>query len=887
MVGTVARHSVNQNNNKIMQSVLLIEASHTRRYALNQVLTEAGYQVTECSNYWDAARLMKGEEAQRLHAIVLGWETHEPELVGVIQAQLSEPELISVPLLVLSDEQDPMLDVWLAQRVFSQCFEYSNHYHLVQFLTELTRVEAKPTPSIELPDLIGDAGSALAAPSGGQRVLLIDDTRSSRERYRRVLSSAGYDVTPSPSVAEALMLANRSGFDLAIVDFFLLEADGGKLLERFREDPEFDGLRCVVLVSTYIDRAVQYSLDAGAVECLFKTETDVLFLARVNALARQIKLQKKADADRHRFESILGSIGEGVYGVDTKGNITFVNPAARRMLGFRSTSDYIGKPAYQLFQGFEGKRREDMDGLQDELVQAYLSGEEINQHETVFQNQNGQKLQVMCTVAPLDYAEGRQGSVVAFRDISDRKRLERRLIWQATRDPLTDLYNRRFFEKALTREVNKVNQGQTAMSALLYIDFDQFKYLNDTAGHDAGDKLLVEASERLRECVRSSDAVARLGGDEFAVILRGVKGDEPMEIAEGLRKSLQEVAYIGEDISFKLSCSVGISIIEKGTKEKDALSNADIACGIAKRKGRNQSHLYDECSDQAKADMNEEIVWSTRLTDALDAGDFRLLYQPILPMAEVDFDNLPRQANRLWASLAHLPDHYEVLLRLKGEDGEAISPRMFLPMAERFNLINRIDIWVVKEALRKLKELHGQGRDASFSVNLSGATLSDSDSLREIRKLLLDSKVTPSAVIFEITETSAIEKLEGARRFIEEMRKMGWRFSLDDFGTGFSSFSQLKYLPVDIVKIDGQFIQGLADNPIDRAIVTAINDIAHSLGLETIAEYVETPEALRAVQEVGIDHAQGFYISKPLLDVKERADSTMQIRFLSEPIADF
>lgn len=424
------------------------------------------------------------------------------------------------------------------------------------------------------------------------------------------------------------------------------------------------------------------------------------------------------------------------------------------------------------------------------------------------------------------------------------------------------------------------------MSALLYIDFDQFKYLNDTAGHDAGDKLLVEASERLRECVRSSDAVARLGGDEFAVILRGVKGAEPLEIAEGLRKSLQEVAYIGEDISFKLSCSVGISTIEKGMKEKDVLSNADIACGIAKRKGRNQSHLYDERSDQAKAAMSEEIVWSTRLTDALETGDFRLLYQPILPMDEVDFDHLPDQANRLWASLAHLPDHYEVLIRLKDEEGDAISPRMFLPMAERFNLINKIDIWVVEQSLKKLKELHSQGRDASFSVNLSGATLSDADSLRHIRKLLMDSMVTPSAVIFEITETSAIEKLDGARRFIEEMRKMGWRFSLDDFGTGFSSFSQLKYLPVDIVKIDGQFIQGMATNTIDRHIVTAINEIAHSLGLETIAEYVESPEDLRALREVGVDHAQGFYISKPLLDVKERADSTMQIRFLSEPIAD-
>ena len=877
-----------------MHSVLLIESSSTRRFAVRQVLNDAGVSVTECANYWDAARLLKAKDASAFKAVVLGWESHEPELVSVLQAQLMASE---APLAVLTDEPDAALKEWLAKLDNTCDVAYEDRDQLSAFIRSLDDflVEAFDEAAVQLPELIlsdqdieSDPAQAVStAVVSGVRILLVDDTRSSRERYRRVLDGEGFDVTPAASVSDAVMLANRGSFDLAIIDYFLLESDEGALLQRFREEPEYDGLRCVALVNSYMDRAVQFSLDAGALECLFKTETDSLFVARIRAMSRQIQLQKKADADRHRFESILGSIGEGVYGVDITGKVTFVNPAARRMLGFRSASDYIGKQAYQLFQGFEGKRREDVEGTQDALVQAYLSGEELHQHETIFQTVNGQKLQVVCTVAPLDYAGCRQGSVVAFRDISDRKRLERRLIWQATRDPLTDLYNRRFFEKALSREVVKVNQGQTDMSALLYIDFDQFKYLNDTAGHDAGDKLLVEASERLRECVRSTDAVARLGGDEFAVILRGVKGDEPLEIAEGLRKSLQEVAYIGEDISFKLSCSVGIATIEKGMKEKDVLSNADIACGIAKRKGRNQSHLYDERSDQAKAAMNEEIVWSTKLTEALENDDFKLLYQPILPLGEVDFDNLPPQANRLWASLAHLPDHYEVLLRLRDDDGESISPRMFLPMAERFNLINRIDVWVVKQSLKRLKELHAQGRDASFSVNLSGATLSDADSLRAIRQLLVDSGVTPSAVIFEITETSAIEKLDGARRFIEEMRKMGWRFSLDDFGTGFSSFSQLKYLPVDIVKIDGQFIQGMAHNPIDRAIVTAINEIAHSLGLETIAEYVESPEALVALREVGIDHAQGYYISKPLLDVKERADSTMQIRFLSEPIADF
>lgn len=866
-----------------MQSILLVEGSQTRRYALLRALGQAGHDVIECGNYWDAAQMLEEPGAEDLLAVVLGWEKNEPELSEMLKETLSRKEMEAMPLLFVSDEDDAALTSWLQSRKFSQVFPYAQQEELCGFVSRLVRTSSEKSKPLDrsLCDKLREDDLP------GLRVLLVDDTRAAQERYQRVLGGAGYQVTLASSPKEAMILAARSEFDLAIVDYFLLQNDGDEIFRQFREDPAYAGIRCVVLISTYLDQAVQHSLEIGAVECVFKTETDMLFLARVDALARQIQLQKRAYAERHRFESILGSIGEGVYGVDMSGNITFINPAGRNMLGFHEPEEFLGKSAKELFQSFEGQRRSDEPEQQDELTLAYSSGEPLEQWETVFIHKNGQKVQVVCTVAPLEYSGCRQGSVVAFRDISDRKRLERRLIWQATRDPLTDLYNRRFFEKALTREVNKVQQGHTRTSALLYLDFDKFKYLNDTAGHDAGDKLLVEASVRLKGCVRSSDAVARLGGDEFAVILRGVEGNEPLEIAENIRKGLQEVAYISEDISFKLSCSVGVALIEQTTTEKEVLANADVACGIAKRKGRNQSHLYDDAGDMAKAAMNEEIVWSIRLQEALDNDDFRLLYQPILPISEVDLDYLPSEANRLWASLSHLPDHYEVLLRLDDKDNESISPQVFLSMAERFNLIHRIDLWVVGTALRKLEALRRQGREASFSVNLSGATLSDADSLRAIQRLLSESSLNPSSITFEITETSAIEKLEGARQFIEEMRALGWRFSLDDFGTGFSSFSQLKYLPVDVVKIDGQFIQGMADDPIDRAIVNAISEIAQSLGIDTVAEYVETPETLIALQASGVTHAQGFYISKPLTDIKERADSTSQVALLSEPVADF
>jgi EAL domain-containing protein (putative c-di-GMP-specific phosphodiesterase class I) len=322
-------------------------------------------------------------------------------------------------------------------------------------------------------------------------------------------------------------------------------------------------------------------------------------------------------------------------------------------------------------------------------------------------------------------------------------------------------------------------------------------------------------------------------------------------------------------------------MIEANMQDKDVLANADIACGIAKRKGRNQSYLYSQESTSDKEMMNEEIAWSSRLSKALDSGGFILEYQPILPIKEVDVDSLPVEPNRLWAEFSHLPDHYEVLVRLEDGGDDAVSPSAFMPMAERFNLIQHIDLWVVNESSRVLEKLREQGRSASFSVNLSGTTLNSSAILNEIEKNLKASNLPPSSLVFEITETSAIEKMDVARNFIESMRKQGWRFALDDFGTGFSSFSQLKHLPVDIVKIDGQFVKDMTTDPIDRAIVVAINEIAHSLGMETVAEYVETAETLQLLSECEVDLAQGYYVCEPMANIDKRVDSHSEMRRLT------
>lgn len=854
-----------------MYRILLIENSHTQRFALYQTLQAAGYDPVECQDYWQAINLLRVSKAHEWHAVVLGWVENEPELLGLLQLALDAPVWSQVPLVVLTDEPSVDLEDWLSTHPRSCRLDQAQHAELLDHLSWLQQNPGFGSNSREVEPEPGQ--------SIGINVLLLDGHGDTR--YEETLRSARYSVFSAANVGSALETLSHQKFDILIIDYLVLNSDAGRSFIRdVQSNPQFRRLRSVVMISAYDDKAVQQSLELGAVECVFKTETDKLFLARIDALARLLVLQKTSETERHRFEAIIGSVGEGVYGVDIQGNITFLNPAGRRMLGFQHSDQYVGKSAMQTIHVHDSKRRDDTDAA-DELTNAYISGTEMDHWETLFVRVNGRKINVVCTVAPLRVNGVRHGSVVAFRDITDRKRMERRLIWQATRDPLTDLYNRRFFERALSREVSKVNNNPTARSALLYIDFDQFKYLNDTAGHDAGDKLLLEASQRLKECVRTSDDVARLGGDEFAVILRDVTQEEAIHIAEHLRNMLQEVAYISEEISFKLGISTGIAMIEANMQDKDVLANADIACGIAKRKGRNQSYLYSQESTSDKEMMNEEIAWSSRLSKALDAGGFTLEYQPILPIKEVDFDDLPSEPNRLWAKFSHLPDHYEVLARLEDGGDDVVSPSAFLPMAERFNLIQHIDLWVVNESTRVLEDLLEQGRSVSFSVNLSGTTLNSSSILNEIEKTLKASSLPPSSLVFEITETSAIEKMDVARNFIESMRAQGWRFALDDFGTGFSSFSQLKHLPVDIVKIDGQFVKDMSSDPIDRAIVVAINEIAHSLGMETVAEYVENAEVLRLLAECGVDSAQGFYVCEPMISIDERVDSHSEMERLT------
>jgi diguanylate cyclase (GGDEF)-like protein len=476
------------------------------------------------------------------------------------------------------------------------------------------------------------------------------------------------------------------------------------------------------------------------------------------------------------------------------------------------------------------------------------------------------------------YLDGHQaGSVVAFQDISERKNLEEKLRWQATHDPLTELFNRRYFEDQLEKELERSSRSDET-SMLLYIDIDRFKYINDSAGHDAGDKLLVQIGQILRSRLRSTDTLARLGGDEFAVLLRNVDPDYVEKTADAFRSILADSCFYFAGRSYRIQGSVGAAVFGDDTESPgNALANADIACQLAKKEGGNQTHVYLQDNDY-RSELGNELGWSARIREAIEQNQFELYFHPILPVSSIAPDQLPDDAGAIWEQISANPSRvnvcFEVLLRLKAEDSSIIMPGAFIPTAERFHLMPDIDFWVLRKAIQSLKQFQTVWKEVVFSINLAGQTLAKQELVPNIKALLQQYRVDPASLAFEITETTAIANIPAAQRVINELTALGCQFSLDDFGTGFSSFSHLKHLNVDCVKIDGLFVRGMTKDPTDHAMVISMNDIAHFLGQKTVAEYVETADSLKLLAECGVDFVQGYYISQPIPESVARCEKT-------------
>ena len=551
--------------------------------------------------------------------------------------------------------------------------------------------------------------------------------------------------------------------------------------------------------------------------------------------------------EKEKAQVTLQSIADAVITTDAEGRIEYLNPVAEDLTGWHS-HEVCARPLGDVIDILNEATRE---RLENPASRALREGRVITvADQTVLVNRRGQEIAIQDSAAPIRDRSGQIiGAVMVFHDVSKERRLRRALAYQASHDALTGLINRREFENRLTEALLTARADADTTHVLLYLDLDQFKLVNDTCGHQAGDRLLKEVTGLLQTRIRTHDTIARLGGDEFGLLLQDCTADRAAKVADNLRQAIREYRFEWQDGAMNIGVSIGIVEINSTSESiTSVMSAADVACYAAKDSGRNRVHMYQS---GAAPERHREMQWVSKLTRAVEENRLELFYQPIVPIG----------ANR------DPRGHYELLVRMRGENGRLILPAEFIPAAERYNVMSIIDRWVVQQALGALAHYRTDDdhRHSGYtiSINLSGTSLNDDRFLEFLINELQAYDLSPGAVCFEITETAAISNLPNVVHFMREFRARGCQFSLDDFGSGLSSFMYLKNLPVDYLKIDGQFIQNVTTDRVDRCMVEAITQIGHAMGLKTIAERVETAEVLACLADIGVEYAQGIYIASP------------------------
>ncbi|MGD2119756.1 MAG: EAL domain-containing protein [Chromatiales bacterium] len=587
----------------------------------------------------------------------------------------------------------------------------------------------------------------------------------------------------------------------------------------------------------------------------FKNSLEQQVVERTNELASTVETlkrevflrrstEKQLASQRENFRTTLQSIADGVIAVDRDCKITYMNPAATLLTGWsldESLQQDINK-IFNLSDANLAERKIYEDCLTGRLDHA------VTEHHSLFLK-NGSSISIEHSVSPIqDHDSSIRGLVIVFRDVSKTEEMTKELNYQATHDRLTGLFNRNYFEKALKQALLDAHNNNK-VHAFLYMDLDQFKLVNDTSGHMAGDELLQQLGTVLSKHVRNNDVLARLGGDEFGLLLKSTTQKQAQTTAEHILQLVRDFRFVWSEKSFSVGVSIGISVIDQTTPSIEQLmSEADTACYVAKDKGRNRFYVLNP-DDTELMIRKDEMLWVSRLELAIQENRFVLYAQPVVP-----------------ANTSKTGIHYEILVRMISEEGELIPPGVFIPAAERYAIMDRIDFWIISQAFREVAHYTDIGlldEGAVFNINLSGSTLDKSDLHDFIVSEFSFHAIRPEQICFEITETAAIANMTQAFKLIQSLRQLGVKFALDDFGSGLSSFAYLKMLPVNYLKIDGSFVKNLADSKTDRAMVQAINTVGHSMQLETIAEYAESHEIVELLKTLGIDFIQGYAIGKP------------------------
>lgn len=564
------------------------------------------------------------------------------------------------------------------------------------------------------------------------------------------------------------------------------------------------------------------------------------------ALARAKQSELALYKEKELAEVTLHSITDAVITTDAEAKINFMNPVAERLLGW-SKGDARGKLICEIFQLVDESNCKAIENpLQQLLTNKHIVEQKV---DTALKHQNGDLISVELSVAPMrNQQEQVIGGVIVFQDVSEARHMTMQLHHQASHDELTGLYNRRVFEQRL-KELLMDAWEEENEHVLCYLDLDQFKVVNDTFGHMAGDELLRQLSIELVNSVRESDLLARLGGDEFGILLENCELEQAVKLADSIRKNIKNYRFVWENRVFEVGVSIGVVAINK-TSEKlsDILSAADLACYAAKDRGRNRIHVY-QLTDEELSRRHSEMHYVMRINNALKEDLFILFKQPVVSLFDKE----------------KLSMHWEVLVRMENSRGELVSPDAFIPAAERYNMMLKIDRMVIQKTFKAMSkgEFYRKGyKHRVVGINLSGDSL-NVRFLEYIKEQAAIYKIKFNELCLEITETIAIANLSTANHFMDELKILGCQFALDDFGSGLSSFGYLKHLPVDFLKIDGSFVKDIVNDEIDRAMVESINQIGHIMGLRTIAEWVEDEQTLLLLKKMKVDYSQGFFTGRP------------------------
>ncbi|MGB1262457.1 MAG: EAL domain-containing protein [Cognaticolwellia sp.] len=563
-----------------------------------------------------------------------------------------------------------------------------------------------------------------------------------------------------------------------------------------------------------------------------------------DGLTSFLYLQHLAESEQ-KNRNILDLTTEAIYGLDLDGNCVFCNAACLSMLGLSEQNELIGKNMHQLTHHthVDGTAYHQKDCP---INQANLNSKKCHIDSEIFFRPDGSSFPAEYWSHPIIDNGKVNGCVVTFLDITERRKKEDELCYQASHDSLTGLLNRLEFEKRLVASLKALSIENT-QHAMFFLDLDQFKVINDTCGHVAGDELLRQISGVLSNAIRHNDTLARIGGDEYAILMENCTLEQASRIAKIILDAVNDFHFVWQDNVFRIQISIGLIPIEAENQLiSELFIQADAACYLAKDAGRNRIHVYHP-NDADMAQRHGEMQWVTKIYSALDENRFLLYAQPIVPIK------------------SQSKQHYELLLRMKDPSSKIIAPGDFLPAAERYDIIQQLDFWVIEHAFKQLSQSADFLKNINFiSINLSGKSLSNKTLLETIINTLDATNIDAGKICFEITETAAIANFNHALTFINTLKGKGFRFALDDFGTGLSSFEYLKKMPVDFLKIDGVFIKEITESPIDYELVKSINRIGHVMGMKTIAEFVENDNILTKLADLGVDYAQGYGVGMPV-----------------------